>query len=244
MIKFLIQIDNDVGIPQYDFCYELVKAVEYQNWYYDNNEYDYYLTNDMLEYDYHDYIPIGSVEFVLNFYKQYYNIDDIKPINIPQELMNRKYTKRWIDIIKIDSNNTIIIKYSRNSPMFIKDNTKIKGIAEIFNPVRIYPQKEYLMSDVIDINSEWRAFVFNKKLVGLQNYSGDFTMFPDINLINEMIEEYKSSPRAYTLDVGINKDETFLIEVHQFFSCGLYGFNDYRVLPQMFISTHKEIISK
>lgn len=49
-----------------------------------------------------------------------------------------------------------------------------------------------------------------------------------------MIEEYKEAPIAYTLDVAItDKGDTVVLEVHDFFSCGLYGFNDYRKLPYM-----------
>ena len=91
----------------------------------------------------------------------------------------------------------------------------------------------YQFSQVILIDSEWRAFVYKGKLVGLQNYCGEFTLFPDVEKIKEMIKAYKSAPIAYTLDVGINANGTFVIEVHDFFSCGLYGFSD-SSLPFMF----------
>lgn len=96
---------------------------------------------------------------------------------------------------------------------------------------------------MVDIKSEWRAFVYKGELLDVRNYSGDFRIFPDISIIEEMIKDYKNSPKAYTLDVAVDdKENTVLIEIHQFFSCGLYGFADYRVLPKMFIDTHKEII--
>ena len=58
-----------------------------------------------------------------------------------------------------------------------------------------------------------------------------------------MINAYADSPYAYTIDVAVlGNKETVLIEVHPFFSCGLYGFADYRVLVDMFIITHKQII--
>lgn len=44
----------------------------------------------------------------------------------------------------------------------------------------------------------------------------------------------------YFLDVG--NSGTFVIECHDFFSCGLYGFADYSKLPHMFYKTFKEII--
>ncbi len=81
----------------------------------------------------------------------------------------------------------------------------------------------------------------NGELVGLQNYSGDFVNFPDVKKINKMISVY-AGPVAYTLDVGINSRGTFVVEVHDFFSCGLYGFSDRKILPFMFSKLFHEII--
>ena len=101
------------------------------------------------------------------------------------------------------------------------------------------------ISEVVDIDSEWRGFVFNGELLGLRCYLGAFDLFPDVDLVREMIGVYKNSPRAYTIDVGVSqKLGTFLIEIGHIFSSALYGFNDCRVLPQMFISCHNEIIKE
>ena len=63
------------------------------------------------------------------------------------------------------------------------------------------------------------------------------------SLIKEMVRTYKSAPSVYTLDVAIkDSGETVIIECHRFFSCGLYGFSDYRRLPVMFTRTWKEMI--
>ena len=76
-------------------------------------------------------------------------------------------------------------------------------------------------------------------------YSGELNYFPDIKEIENMIKDYgKEAPPAYTIDVGVNDDGTFLIEIHDFFSCGLYGFADYKNLPLMFITVHYEILKR
>lgn len=223
----------------HDFSFALIEAIKYNNWYYDEKVYDYIFNSEIIYES--DYIPIGSVEFVLHCLEKFHNIKNVKPLNIPEELRKPKYLKRWVDIININTNTTTINFFDKNKSMFIKDNTKIKSVAEIFIPNRGYPPGEYLISEFIDIESEWRSFVFNKKLIGLQNYSGDFTMFPNVELINEMIKDY-SNNGAYTLDVGINDKGTFVIECHDFFSCGLYGFADYKMLPLMFINTWNKLI--
>ena len=59
-----------------------------------------------------------------------------------------------------------------------------------------------------------------------------------------MIDAFEDCPIAYTLDVGINDNGTFVIEVHDFFSCGLYGFSNHPILPQMFGRWYTEYINK
>src|SRR5690606_4461623 len=114
---------------------------------------------------------------------------------------------------------------------FVKSNDKFKLFTEICKEA---PPGNYQISDIIEIESEWRAFIYNKNLVGLQNYSGRFDVFPDVEKIKAMINHYKSQPIAFTLDVAVSCDKTVIIEVHDFFSCGLYGFSEHKYLPFMF----------
>lgn len=237
---FLIQTINNKIV--HDFSFTLIEAIQYYNWYENKKVYNYLLQKDTIlnsKENIKDTIPIGSVEFVLTYLNNYYNINNIKPLNIPQELRKPEYLKRWARIVKID-NSTI---NAGNTPVFVKDNAKIKGWTNIVETNRGYPPGEYLISEYVEIDSEWRAFVFNNKLVGLQNYSGDFTIFPDVELIQKMIHDFNYNS-AYTLDVGINDKGTFVLELHDFFSCGLYGFADYKILPLMFINTWNKLIKK
>lgn len=224
----------------HDFSFALIEAIKYHNWYNNENIYSYiFQIGDYYEShkeDLKNIIPIGSVEFVLKYLNDYYGIKNVKPINIPDELNRNKYTKRNIWNFYPYKDNRYI-----NKKVFVKSKHQIKGYSGIVKYTDV-PTGEYLVSDLIDINSEWRSFVFKNELVGLQNYSGDFTIFPDVELIKNMISDYGNNG-AYTLDVGINdKDGTFIIECHDFFSCGLYGFADYRVLPLMFINTWNKLI--
>lgn len=235
--KFLIQVD-EVKKPSYDFCYQMIEACNYKTWFDVSNPYVYSLSEDIGITAFNNYTPIGSVEFVHNFLKQYHNIPEPKPINIPKELFKRLYLQR--DCYYAETKNIII-----NKPTFVKSEEKIKIYTEIVNNKKEIPDGFYFISEPIKIDSEWRAFVFNRKLVGLQNYSGDFTIMPNIFIIQSMIDDYNDCSPAYTLDIGINNnDGTFLIEVHNFYSCGLYGFADYRILPDMFEQSFKWITNQ
>ena len=236
-MTFLIQTVNNEIV--HDFSFQLIDAIKYNNWYRDKKIYDYILLNNVpnaidLDMSFDNYIPIGTVEFVHEFIKKYYTFVP-KPLNVPEELF--KYADR-----EIFNGNEKDIK----NGYFIKSNDIIKSET---NRLFIHPSStwfikgNYQISEKIEILSEWRAFVYYNKLVGLQNYSGDFTIFPNIQRLNNMIKDYKNSPTAYTLDVGIKDNlDTVIIECHEFYSCGLYGFSDNKILPQMFSIAFNEII--
>lgn len=233
-MKFLIQTIS--GKIRHDFTFTLIKAIEYQNW--TKNSMDFELA-EKSEYIIDGFIPIGSVEFVLKYLFKY-NYKIPQPKNVPEKLF--PFAKRNIfNGCELDINP---------EKHFFKSNDKIKGFSTnkyvlLNSKDKEIPIGGYQISDFIEIESEWRAFIYQKKLVGLQNYLGDFTLFPDVNKINEMINTYDDAPIAYTLDVGINKNkETFVIEVHDFFSCGLYGFEDLKILPFMFSRWFYEFTKK
>jgi len=225
-MKFLIQtIENKVV---HDFAFTLIESIKYQNWLTKSKDAYYELSECNYK---NDYIPIGSVEFVHSYLYEQFGITP-KPINIPDELQSMYYTLR-----KVVNGTEKDIK----EKSFVKSADKIKGFTEVCNEA---PKGNYQISELIDIISEWRAFVFKGELVGLQNYSGDFTCFPNLFKIKEAIKEYKSQPLAFTLDFGIlnETNHTCVIEAHNFYSCGLYGFANHNILPFMFSQSFHQII--
>ncbi len=228
-MKFLIQkIDGEI---KHDFSFTLLESIRYQNWLHDDKNYIKYKTiefkDDCFKSHMNAYIPIGSVEFVTAFLQYFYEKTP-KPINVPEVLFNSAY-RNIMNGTEKDINTL-------RGRWFIKSNDKIKEFSEIIdvNENTIIPPGNYQMSQYVDIQSEWRVFIYKGKLVGLHNYSGDFTRFPSVDTIKGMILKYKDAPIAYTLDVGVNYFNTFVIECHDFFSCGLYGFSDHTILPNMF----------
>jgi len=251
-MKFLIQKIN--GQIVHDFSFTLLESIRYNNWYHKNNDIKHKFINsfDGVEPDggypittfkhYHytqKYVPIGSVEFVNDFLDRFYGFV-LQPTNVPEELFH--YAGR-----QIFNNNNASFRYL-NGKFFFKSNDEIKGYSGYYDsgiPTEI-PEGNYQISEFVEnIESEWRAFVYQGELVGLHNYSGDFTRFPNVDIINGMIKMYKSAPIAYTLDVAISDDRgTFVIELHNFISCGLYGFAEHKILPYMFYKSFHELIQK
>lgn len=263
-MKFLIQkIEGEI---RHDFSFTLLESIRFKKWLsYDKIVVKFAETYEITDPDmiypnpfksYHkDYVPVGSVDFVTDFLMYFYNIYP-KPINVPEELF--PYAKR-----AIFNDNHLGLKQYSTGKWFVKSNDGIKKFAEVLklddkhlikkisnvsefdnNLYWNIPEGNYQISEFIDINSEWRCFVYQGKLVGLQNYSGEFTLFPDVDAIDRMIGAYKSSPIAYTLDVGVNNWGTFVIECHEFFSCSNYGMSNHNIYPNMLYKAFKEIINK
>jgi len=230
MTEFLIQSKN--GKVIHDFAFELIKSIEFHEWYYKPNvDLKYTLTEGLLK---PHCIPIGSLDFVQDYLNQFYDIK-LKPINVPEQLMMPKFSQREIWF------STGINEYSG---VFIKSMEKYKHITGYGEHLGIVPKDhKYQVSNIIEIDSEWRAFVDKGKLVGLQNYAGEFTIFPNVKQIEKMIKAYTEAPISYTLDVGINAAGTFVIEVHPMVSVGLYGFSNHNLIPYMFIRAFREITS-
>jgi hypothetical protein len=248
-MKFLIQKIN--GEIRHDFAFALIQAAKYHNWLHPNEIKIKYVdfNEEIPEPDdiypipfksFHgNYVPVGSVEFVTNHLQHFYNLVP-KPINVPEELFDICFSQRKI----FNGTDKDFYNLSKGR-WFVKSNDKIKDLCEVFKitdeHVFALPEGNYQYSQYVNIDSEWRAFIYQGELVGLQNYCGEFTKFPTVDTIKGMIKVYKSAPIAYTLDIGVRDYSTFVIEVHDFFSCGLYGFNS-SSYPYMLHRWYKEYI--
>lgn len=222
MLFTLQTIDGQIV---HDFCFTLARAIEYKKQLGDDLS---CVLTDQPPGD-KNCVPVGSVEFVCSFLKSHHGLTP-KPVNIPEQLFKDEFIKRSA-FVGTEKDVT--------QGVFFKSHDKIKGYSinePVLDPVGHCPPGKYLISEMIDIDSEWRTFIFKGELVGLQNYLGSCTVFPDVSQIQKMIKAYTDAPVSYTLDVGVGPRGTFLLEAHDFFSCGLYGFANYNILPAMFSS--------
>lgn len=100
---------------------------------------------------------------------------------------------------------------------------------------------EVLVSDAIDILSEHRVFVHNKKVVYSCNYSGDFKSSPDFIYVDKLVGAYKDQPVAYTIDIAVLEDgTTTVIEFNDFWAIGSYGLYCTKY-SQMLLDRYQEI---
>lgn len=220
-MNFLIQGENN--LPYHDFGFELIQSIKYQERVGNTKrKYIVSLEKEDISGPKEQWCPVGSVEFVLDYFN-YHGIARPRPINIPEEL-------RLISGLR-----PMVMKGN----VSFKDARFVKSMDQIKHPLNGFmdktPNEEGLWqaTDVVDFVSEWRCFVHNGQLVDCRKYLGDFERPPSKSYIKDCIYMYKSAPIAYTLDVGVTETGTCVIEVHDFFSCGLYGFSSPHIYPQM-----------
>lgn len=248
-MHFLIQTIG--GHLVHDFTFELVQCQEYYGWmdptwtfgitYHEGLSFD-----DIADPD--EFVPVGSVDFVSSFLKTFYpgSVAALRPINVPEPLF--PFTERKIVNVKAKEDLRI---FKPGAELFLKSNHVIKDVNNglwVNDPEEQDETIGFQVSEVIDIDSEWRLFVFRDEVLYISNYAGDPLLFPSRPVIRQMINAYRDlSPIAYTLDIGVSLDrenhqvKTFVIECHRFFSCGLYGFSRRNLYPSMLSQTWCEM---
>lgn len=188
-----------------------------------------------------DYTPVGSIDFVSAFLRTFYPKAEnmLRPLNVPEELF--PYAGREIANVICKDDFKPFWKYNE---VYAKSIDEIKdqfnGLYDDIHGKNVAKDFRHCqVSEVIQIVSEWRVFVFQGQILDCRNYSGHFFVYPDPDRIIKMVKAYEpAAPAAYTLDVAVTtKGETVIIECHRFFSCGLYGFKDHKLLPYMFSQT-------
>lgn len=178
-----------------------------------------------------DYIPIGDIPFVEGWLRKNYG-KSMEPIEVPECLRKEEFLKRMYYFVEKKD-----LPFQSRQKYFVKNVSGLK----VFNSAlyegtmpgwNALPDGQYLVSEWLNILSEFRIFVFHDEILSIQPYLGMPLMFPDAEKIKSMVKEYEKDPgrpKAYTMDVAVSKHKdgvihTVILEVHPFVSCGLYGF--------------------
>lgn len=193
-----------------------------------------------------DWCPVGTIEFCQKWFTDICGLPYCKPRNLPEclfmyrggqesptnhffENMSNKDDK-YLDLVKnvmcyVKSNE--IIKHPKNGVYMVQDILQMPTWKDHDIQVSVFED---------NIVSEWRAFVFHDSIIDIRCYSGDPFKVPSKKSIEEFISKIHkmdSMLPSYTLDVFVDdNNKTKPLEMHDFFSCGLYGFQSH-LLPAM-----------
>lgn len=230
----------NILLPKYDFVYSLLEAADFHNWRAGKNEDTVAFLTDTdfaPEHLRRDCVPVGSVEFCSAWYEQM-GCRPIRPrpMNIPLALDS--LAKHTI----IRTNN---LKYD-GTRYFGKSMTEIKAAENGWYTRYTGKEPMFFAGEIPGIVAEWRLFVCQGEIVDARCYIGAMNFAaPDMKYCRQVVDavSYHMIADAYTLDVAVTKNgETDILELHDFFACGLYGFDDMTAIRKMVILTQRKLL--
>jgi len=159
---------------------------------------------------------VGSTEFMQNVFS--------KINKVPKQIMN---SDRPFKIMKLKGVRELI---ANGEKMFVKPITIKQFTGFVVDAYNISTLNEYsdetavLVYEVLNILSEWRMYVYRNSIVESKNYGGDFKISPDYDFAISKIKQHSQNlPVAYTMDIGILKNENIIVEFNDFYAIGNYG---------------------
>lgn len=192
-------------------------------------------------------IPVGSIAFVEACLRTVHGISHIVPLEVPEALRKPEFLMRQYNVVPGS-------KVPKTGFWHVKDVSRLKqmsftgGVDALSDfGIKIFDDKTYVVSEVIDIMSEYRVIVLNDNIKAIQHYSGIPTIMPNekgIDKIKHMVDVYaeENRPGAYAMDVAVLKNrELALIECCPFSCLATYGYAD-NDLPLMYEKGFKWII--
>lgn len=101
---------------------------------------------------------------------------------------------------------------------------------------------EVYVSTYVKFDAEFRAYIFNSKIIDVFRYYGDnWSVKVDKDCVEAMVSVLKDMPCFYSLDFGIDdKGRTLLVEVNDGYALGNYGLSP-KQYAEMTLARCKEI---
>lgn len=226
VLKFNLQgIDTDLEL-------ELKKSKEYFDWR-NKGKSDWMRTEIEFSSDL-DVCPVGSIEFVEKILGK-----SLKP-NIPPPPL-RHWLGRKHGEFKDVSPEEIAVSSSHT---YVKSMDKLKDPENGWWSLGIKKRGNWFFTEGVNVSGEFRVFLGRYgEVLDIRNYVG-FEVWPNINIVRSMAKEiFEYYKRPMSFDVMVTDDNrTLLLEIHDYFALGLYGFSDLSKTPYLILDWYKSCL--
>jgi len=211
------------------------------------------------------------VRTIKKFQNKPINEDAFRPLNIPEYLDDLTQRTIYRGLLKNlpkckDTNDAWFVKdfniFKNQENGMYSDNPKSEYHHSFYS---FNEDSEIFATKKVAVLSEWRVFMFNSKIVGLKHYSGDEWLLPNQNYVQKIADKLaENGLTTCSFDVMIRDGQdwwnlnnkvsectsssdgksyfTDLVEVHEFYAVGLYGFNDYSKLLTMWTRAFRNLL--
>jgi len=182
---------------------------------------------------------IGSVEFMREVFKRI----GLNNVKLPKN-SNREHEIITLGeaLSRSKSGEEIFIKPLEIKLFtgFVLDKSIYTCLNGIPNETKVMAYKPFEQP----LETEWRFYIHNNKIVDARNYSGDFFKIPSSEYVLKCVAENRENfPIAYTIDVGIMGKEMVVIEYNDMWSIGNYGVDNITYL-KLLKDRYFEIVRK
>lgn len=138
-----------------------------------------------------------------------------------------------------------------NIPIFVKPvlpkqfNGKVWNTTLQLIPLANIPDDANVwVCEPIKIQSEFRCYVNDGKILGVKHYYGDWSIVPDKDTINTVISNYKNAPISYGIDFAVTSaNKTIVLEVNDGCNLGNYGIDSIHY-GEMIVDRWYEIVQQ
>jgi len=185
----------------------------------------------------------GGANFMKDAFRKR-GIRPVAPLDIPRVL--EPFCERRIEHTTLRQ----LLNSNPSFPIFVKPDGqgKLFDGTVVTNAYELELFKHYdsldmdvIASEVIQILSEHRAFVIDRKIVDVRKYKGAYGTHPKLEVIENSISVWDDQHVAYCLDFGVTHDgKTVLIEANDAYALGTYGLDPYNY-TKMLILRWKEL---
>jgi hypothetical protein len=149
-------------------------------------------------------------------------------VSIPPSISPYARREIWVGCIGdvrrvVDEGGTVFVKpLPQDRKLF--GGKRISSYRDLAITASLPADYSVMLSQPVNMLSEYRAFVVRGAVVGCRHYKGDFRLFPDFKVVESAIRDFKEAPSGYAIDFAVlESGETVLVEVNEGFSLGCYG---------------------
>lgn len=121
-----------------------------------------------------------------------------------------------------------------------------ESIINLIPLAKIPDDAEVWVCEPINIMSEHRCYVLDGEILGVKHYYGDWSIVPQKQFVETVVEKYKGAPAAYGIDIAIGIDpqtgyyRDVVLEVNDGCNLGNYGLDSIHY-GEMIVSRWMEI---